>query len=369
VDHEINFPLGKWSRGETTKYGPYLVMLAQANRSNITPFKTETSYRWKDAKTVELFLRYIESPHTETIVCSFENEYAYIEFKSSFARSPGLVRKAVEKVQLENPPRLIVRGDDMGYSHSGNQALIQSYLKGIETSIEVIVPSPWFPETVKMLKQNPRVDVGLHFAITSEWDNVKWRPLTDCPSLKNPDGYFYPMISKNNNYPKQSVMENNWKIEDIEKELRAQIEMAKKYIPGLSHVSGHMGSLAFSPDLKEMVNRVSSDYHLPMVDTERARDFKISYIGFDHRNKTTDERVQAFIDMLDRLKSGETYVFVEHPGLDDPELRAVSHIGYEDVARHRQDVTTIFTSEKVKEAIVKKGIKLVSYQEVLDAVK
>jgi hypothetical protein len=39
--------------------------------------------------------------------------------------------------------------------------------------------------------------------------------------------------------------------------------------------------------------------------------------------------------------------------------------GYEDVAQGRQDVTTIFMSEKVKEAIIRKGIQLVSYKDVL----
>lgn len=82
----------------------------------------------------------------------------------------------------QQAPRLIVRGDDMGFSHSGNEALIKTYKEGIERSIEVIVPSPWFPEAVKMLAENPTVDVGIHLAITSEWDNVKWRPVSHSPS-------------------------------------------------------------------------------------------------------------------------------------------------------------------------------------------
>jgi hypothetical protein len=96
-----------------------------------------------------------------------------------------------------------------------------------------------------------------------------------------------------------------------------------------------------------------------------AQSTSISYTGFDFRNKTTEQRIDGFIAMLDKLEDGKTYVFVEHPGLDNAELRAVSHIGYEDVAQGRQDVTTIFTSEKVKAAIIKKGVKLVSYKEVL----
>ena len=128
----------------------------------------------------------------------------------------------------QNAIRLVVRGDDMGYTHSGNEALIKCYKEGFETSIEVLVASPWFPEAVKLIQQNPGVDVGLHLDLTSEWENIKWRPLTDCPSLKNANGYFFPMVYPNKNYPGQAILENKWKIEDVEKEFRAQIEMALK---------------------------------------------------------------------------------------------------------------------------------------------
>ncbi len=315
-------------------------------------------------------MRYIESPHTETIVCKFDGDKVSIDFQNIFNQNTKrTLFKGIQTVSRPNAPKLIIRGDDMGYSHSGNDALIQSYRNGIETSIEVIVPSPWFPEAVKLLKDNPNIDVGLHFAITSEWDNVKWRPLTDCPSLKNADGYFYPMLFHNKNYPKQAVMDQDWKVEDIEKELHAQIKMALKYIPRLSHVSGHMFSLGFAPEVKEMAKRVAKQYNLPMVDTDGTQDYKINYTGFDARGLNTKQKIKAFIEMFDKLEDGKTYVFVEHPGLDNHELRAISHIGYEDVAEGRQDVTTIFTSEEVREAVIKKGIELVSYKEVLQKLK
>jgi predicted glycoside hydrolase/deacetylase ChbG (UPF0249 family) len=252
----------------------------------------------------------------------------------------------------------------MGFSHSEDVALMKSFNDGIETSIEVIVPSPWFPETVKMLQQNQRVDVGLHFAITSEWDNIKWRPLMDATSLKNKDGYYYQMLFKNKFYPGQSVLENAWKLEDVEKEMRAQIEMIKKYIPRVSHITGHMGSTAFMPEVKALASKIAKEYNLA-VDVDLDKSGAISSVGFDFRNKTTEERINAFIGMLDKLEDGKTYVYVEHPGLDNNEMRAIHHIGNEDVAKARQDVTTMFTSEKVKEAIVRKGIQLVSYKQVI----
>jgi len=56
-----------------------------------------------------------------------------------------------------------------------------------------------------------------------------------------------------------------------------------------------------------------------------------------------------------------TWILVEHPGLDTPEMRAIGHRSYENVAAHREVVTKIFASHKVKEVINKKGIKLISY--------
>lgn len=370
VAHELKFGSGKWIFDQTTKRGPYLVAGAKANRTGLPAFKIAGSYTWQDNNTLILTLRYIESPHTETIVCKFDGDKVSIDFQNIFNQNTKrTLFKGIQTVSRTNAPKLIIRGDDMGYSHSGNDALIQSYRNGIETSIEVIVPSPWFPEAVKLLKDNPNIDVGLHFAITSEWDNVKWRPLTDCPSLKNADGYFYPMLFHNKNYPKQAVMDQDWKVEDIEKELHAQIKMALKYIPRLSHVSGHMFSLGFAPEVKEMAKRVAKQYNMPMVDTDGTQDYKINYTGFDARGLNTQQKIKAFIEMFDKLEDGKTYVFVEHPGLDNHELRAISHIGYEDVAEGRQDVTTIFTSEEVREAVIKKGIELVSYKEVLQKLK
>lgn len=363
VVHNLTFGPGKWMYNETQKFGPYLVAGAKANRVGLPPFKIAGSYSWKDEKTLEFILRYIESPHHEVITCTFEQDYVNTTFQSSFDKKERTSRGVISNT-LSDSPKLIVRGDDMGFSHSGNLALVKSYREGIETSIEVIVPSPWFPEAVKLLQQNPRADVGLHFAITSEWDNIKWRPVSSCPSITNEDGYFYPMLFKNRNYTGQSIMDHDWKLEDIERELRAQIKLAKKYIPGLSHISGHMGATGFDPNVKAMVARVAAEFQLATVDSDPSRN-PISYARVDLNNKNTEQRIDAFIDMINSLEKGRTYLFVEHPGLDDAELKAISHIGYTDVAEGRQDVTTIFTSEKVREAIARKGVQLVGYDEVV----
>jgi predicted glycoside hydrolase/deacetylase ChbG (UPF0249 family) len=254
-------------------------------------------------------------------------------------------------------PRLIVRGDDMGASHAINEAIIECHKNGIQSSIEVIVPSPWFPEAAKMLKEFPAADVGVHLALTSEWDNVKWRPLTAAPSLRDEDGFFFPMIHPNKNYPGRALKENGWKLEEIEKEFRAQIEMAKKHIPQINHLSGHMGCSGFDEKVREMTRKLAAEYRLDLeYDPKSIRG--VSYIV---PKKTAEEKISSLIKMLESLEPGKTYLFVDHPGLDTPEMRAIHHIGYEDVAEDRQGVTTAWTSEKVKEVVKKKGIELIGY--------
>ncbi|MFT3935313.1 MAG: polysaccharide deacetylase family protein [Chitinophagaceae bacterium] len=260
----------------------------------------------------------------------------------------------------QKPARLVIRGDDMGYTHSGNLALIKCYKEGIEKSIEVIVPSPWFPEAVKMLQENPGVDVGIHLAITSEWENIKWRPLTDCASIRDSNGYFFPMIYPNKNYPGQSIKENQWKLADIEKEFRAQIELALKKIPRISHLSAHMGCTNLSDEVRALTKRLAKEYKIP-VDPEKDYQGMISYDG---PHKTSEEKIESFIKMLQKLDAGKTYIFLDHPGLNDTELKAVYHIGYENVAEDRQGVTDLFTSPKVKAALQQYNIQLISYKDL-----
>jgi predicted glycoside hydrolase/deacetylase ChbG (UPF0249 family) len=257
--------------------------------------------------------------------------------------------------------RLIVRGDDMGFSHSGNEALIKCYKEGIEKSIEVIVPSPWFPEAVRMLKENPSVDVGLHIAFTSEWDNVKYRPVSNCPSLTDANGYFFPFIWPNKNYPGQALLENKWTLSDVEKELRAQIELGIKNIPRVSHISAHMNSYGMRDDVKALAKKLAKEYKID-IDLE---ELNVKYVGYNGPKISSEEKVKSFISMLESLKPGETYLFVDHPGLNTPELQAIHHIGYEDVALDRQGVTDAWIDQRVKAAIKKLNIQLISYADLV----
>lgn len=261
-------------------------------------------------------------------------------------------------IAQNNSIRLIVRGDDMGFSHAANEALIKTWKQGIERSVEVLVPSPWFPEAVKLLEKNPGIDVGIHLTLTSEWETVKWRPITYCPSLTDSNGYFYPMIWPNKNYPNKALKQHAWKLDEIEKELRAQIEVGLKNIPWVSHISSHMNYDHLDSQVTMLVHKLAKEYKL---ETEDSGVTGISYKG---PSGTPEEKLKSFLNMLDSLQPGHTYLFVEHPALDGPEMRAIYHIGYENVAADRQGVTDLYTNPIVIEAIKKKHIQLISYADV-----
>lgn len=272
----------------------------------------------------------------------------------------GFLINMVPAVGQQKAPRLIVRADDMGFAHGANMAIMKTLKEGIATSVEVLVPSPWFPEAVALLNEHPSIDVGVHLTLTSEWSNMKFRPLSKAPSLINEDGYFYPFIWKNKRMPGQALTEHEWSIKDIEQEFRAQIALAQKKLPQISHITAHMGCYEMTEEVSSLAKELAKEYKID-VDPVDYQVSKVTYLG---PKGTSEEKVQSIIRMLESLKPGETYFFVDHPALDTPELRAIHHPGYFEVAIDRQGVTDAWTDQRVKEAISKLGIQLISYKDL-----
>ena len=257
--------------------------------------------------------------------------------------------------------RLLVRSDDMGVARAVNQACLESVTNGIARSIEVIVPGPWFLDAVEMLKDHPEIDVGVHLDLTSEWSGLKWGPIAkDVPSLVDENGHFYPTTTRRPGWPKDTgFLESNWKIEEVERELRAQIETALRLLPNVTHLSAHMGTAASTPELMTLSRRLSQEYELPVQLPN------LKFAGrVGNRSDSPEHREEAMIELIDNLSPGD-WILVEHPGLNTPEMRGIGNQGYQNVAHDRSAVTYAFTSERVMAAIEKRGIQLVSYADLL----
>jgi chitin disaccharide deacetylase len=256
--------------------------------------------------------------------------------------------------------RLIVKGDDMAAGHGINVATIDAWKRGVLTTTNVIVPGPWFPEAARLLRENPGLDVGVHLALTSEWENVKWRPLTSAPSIVDPDGYFFPIVQPRPGFPPNtSIRESAWKIDEIERELRAQLTLAKRQIPQVSYTWNHMGFTSVSPEVHQLVARLSREFGLVVPS-----DLGIQVLTRVYESRDTGAvKADKLAAKLETIGPG-LWLHIDHAATNDPEMQAFGHKGYEWVAADRSANLEAWTSPKVRAVITRRGIRLTNYREL-----
>ena len=153
---------------------------------------------------------------------------------------------------------LLIHADDLGMSHSVNRATFEALQQGWITSASILVPCPWFPEVARFARAHPEADLGIHLALTSEWTTFRWGPLSpreQVPSLLDADGYL-PLL--------ESTVGQRAKPEEAEKELRAQIEFAKKAGIRITHFDSHMNSLNQTGALHEVYRKLAREAGVPI---------------------------------------------------------------------------------------------------------
>ncbi len=95
----IRFGTGAWERSVTGRPGPDLVSSGKKNFKTFNTFRIAGAYHWTDESNLVLTLRYIESPHTQTITCHFSGKNISVATQSSFASGKPL--PAVEGTEIQ----------------------------------------------------------------------------------------------------------------------------------------------------------------------------------------------------------------------------------------------------------------------------
>jgi predicted glycoside hydrolase/deacetylase ChbG (UPF0249 family) len=256
--------------------------------------------------------------------------------------------------------RLIVRGDDMGFSHYANMGCIKAYQKGILSAVEVMVPCDYFPEAVEMLKQNPGLDVGIHLTLNSEWENIKWGPLTHASSLVDANGNFFAMTWPDDVYSSQEALGSaDWQLDEIENELRAQIEKMLQFLPECSHATPHMGFHTISPEIYNVTFNLMKEYDLDA--NIRTLPLKMIWL-FDDSDNWQDMASHA-VSVLEELGPG-TYETYDHPGMIIKGEELAWHIGAENDGFYRAAVTRALIDPRLQEVIDRRGIQLIGYRDL-----
>ena len=263
--------------------------------------------------------------------------------------------------QTENKSKtLLIRCDDLGMSHSVNMAFKELMESGLKFSASVMFPCVWYQEAVDILKQHPEITVGIHLTLNAEWKNYRWGPIAGrdkVPSLIDKDGYFFPS--------RATFFANNPKSEEIEIELRAQIERAINSGIKISYVDYHMGTAVEKPEHRAIVEKLAKEYGLAISRYFGEVDVESMY-SVDIQNKQN-----YLIDLLKNLQSDKLNLLVCHIGKDQPELQAMidmNSFGLPEMSKHREAELNALILSTQQNIFEKNSINLINYIDLINQI-
>jgi predicted glycoside hydrolase/deacetylase ChbG (UPF0249 family) len=153
---------------------------------------------------------------------------------------------------------VIFHVDDVGMSHSSNRGAIRAMTEGVATSCSVMMPCGWVSEYLHYLGKYPKTDAGLHLTMTSEWREYRWGPVAGkerVPGMVDHEGCLWP-----------DVLGVTLKAspDEVETEIRAQIDRARTAGMEITHLDSHMGTL-FVPKFLDRYIKVGIELQIPIL--------------------------------------------------------------------------------------------------------
>lgn len=261
-----------------------------------------------------------------------------------------------EKLGYPKEARLLIIQSDLAMMHSTDRAAFEALEKRWTTSATIIVPCPWFAEAAAFARAHPDGDYGLHLALNSEWETYRWGPVSAraaVPSLLDKDGYFPPLTSD---------VVAHAKLDEVERELRAQIEKARTAGINVTHLDAHMETLWASPQLLEVYQRVGRESGLPvLLPNGPVKDIQIGPRVANH------EWLAWYKQRLAALGTG-IYQLTLHLGYDDDEARGATGTRPWGAAWRQRD-WDLLRSEEFRQFLKDQKFVLITWRELAKAMK
>ena len=274
--------------------------------------------------------------------------------------SLSLIQFSLQAQMKEDTKTLLIRCDDLGMSHAVNMAFKELMESGLKFSASVMFPCAWYQEAVEILKQHPEIPVGIHLTLNAEWKNYRWGPIAGkdkVPSLVDENGYFFPS--------RERFFANNPKSEEIEIELRAQIERAINSGIKISTVDYHMGTAVEKPEHRAIVEKLAKEFGLGISRYFGEQDIESMYAVDIEKKK------DFLFNLCENLKSNQVNLLVCHIGIDQPELQAMidmNSFGLSGMSKHREAELNALLFAKQQNIFESKGIKLINYSDLINEI-
>ncbi len=202
---------------------------------------------------------------------------------------------------------LMLHADDIGMSPEGNIAAEKQLLDGVIQSAAVMIPCPNAEEFIVWAKNNPNMDVGLHLTLTSEWKTYRWGPVTpheEVPGLLDEDKKLWHSVPQ---------VVQNASAEEVEKEIRAQIEQSIAWGYRPNHIDTHMGTLYSDPSYVKVYMKVAQEYGIPanIIDITKPKVLAVfrsqGYPMTDEVVQMTKEYTLPQLDFFTSAPKADTY--------------------------------------------------------------
>ena len=274
---------------------------------------------------------------------------------------------------------VILHVDDVGMSYSSNVGAIKSVEDGVASSWAVMMPCPWVSDIALYLRDHPEVDSGLHLTLTSEWKRYRWGPLAGkpaVPGLVDPEGCLWSSVTQV--LAKASA-------DEVETEIRAQVQRAEDLNMPITHLDSHMGTLFAHPAYFERYAKVGIEKQIPIL---------VAGGHLTHARQENGDAVEALRAWIPKIwNAGLPVIDDLHTGSygwDEPTAKAegLANLlkelkpGITEILFHASDPSSIFplvtgssesrrgdllalTSPLVKKTIEDKGIILTTWRELM----
>lgn len=271
----------------------------------------------------------------------------------------------------EDAKLLILHADDLGVSHAQNTGSIRALEKGPVNSASIMVPCPWFAEIAAYAREHPEMDFGLHLTLNNEWPFYKWGPVlpySEVPGLVTPRGF----LTANWNSLKERASGD-----EVERELRAQIERALDLGIRVTHLDSHMFSVFVKPEYLAAYRKLGKEFGLPVLlspnlinmqgldpdELLEEGDLVADHVYMAYGNKNEGGLPQFYRETLRGLEPGLN-VLLLHPAVDNDEMRAVTANQNDFGAAWRQADLDFFTGGECEQILEEEQIILVSWREI-----